>query len=173
MTSTIDRYSGITRSTNGLYSTYNSTYSFGQNRVDLFTDYEAMDLDPIIASSLDIYADECTVKNEENDLLVINSENNEIRKILHNLFYDILNIDYNLWPWIRNLCKYGDFYLHLDIDERVGVVNVVPISAYEMVREEGYDPENPYAVRFLYEGAGGSSILCGTKKPNRYLKILK
>ena len=156
MTSTIDRYSGVTRSTNGLYSSYNSTYSFGQNRVDLFTDYEAMDLDPIISSALDIYSDECTVKNEENDLLIINSENNEIRKILHNLFYDILNIDYNLWPWIRNLCKYGDFYLHLDIDERVGIVNVVPISAYEMVREEGYDPENPHAVRFLYQGAGNT-----------------
>ncbi len=93
MTSMIDRYSGVTRTANGAFSNYNSTYSFGQNRVDLFTDYEAMDMDPIIASALDIYADECTVKNEENDLLVINSENNEIRKILNNLFYDILNVD--------------------------------------------------------------------------------
>jgi len=158
MTSMVDRYSGITRSANGLYSNYNSTYSFGQNRIDLFTDYEAMDMDPIISSALDIYSDECTVKNEENNLLVINSENNEIRKILHNLFYDILNIDYNLWPWIRNLCKYGDFYLHLDIDERVGIVNVQPISAYEIVREEGYDEENPHAVRFIYEGGGGTTM---------------
>ena len=163
MTSTIDRYSGLTRSANGALSPYNSTYSFGQNRVDLFTDYEAMDLDPIIASALDIYSDECTVKNEENDLLVINSENNEIRKILHNLFYDVLNVDYNLWPWIRNLCKYGDFYLHLDIDERVGIVNVQPISAYEMIREEGYDPENPHAVRFIHEGPGQNTWNQNTK----------
>ena len=137
----------------GTFSPYNQTYNFHQNKVELFTDYEAMDTDPIIASALDIYSDESTVKNEENELLVINSENNEIKKILHNLFYDILNVDYNLWPWIRNLCKYGDFYLHLDIDENVGIVNVNPLSAYEIRREEGFNPENPYEVKFFYEGS--------------------
>jgi len=45
-----------------------------------------------------------------------------------------------LWPWIRNACKYGDFYLYLDIEDELGIINVVPMSTYEMVREEGYDP---------------------------------
>ena len=27
--------------------------------------------------------------------------------------------------------KYGDYYLHLDIEEQVGIVNASPMSAYE------------------------------------------
>ncbi len=32
----------------------------------------------------------------------------DIQKILYNLFYDVLNIEFNLWSWIRQMCKYGD-----------------------------------------------------------------
>ena len=159
-----DRFAGLHTSKSGYLNTYNQTYNFHQSRVELFTDYEAMDTDPILASALDIYADECTVKDAENNLLTIKSPNNEIRKLLHNLFYDVLNIDYNLWPWIRNMCKYGDFYLHLEIQEGIGVVNIHPISAYEMRREEMFDPENPNDVRFVQESAGGYGTTSTTKR---------
>ena len=66
-----------------------------------------------------------------------------------------LNIDYNLWPWIRNACKYGDFYLHLDVEEEIGIVNVTPVSAYEIRRDEGFDPGNPYAHKFTMENTHG------------------
>jgi len=147
----IDRFSGIHTKNPG-WSTYNNTANYHQNRVELYTDYEGMDMDPIISSALDIYADESTVKDADGDTLTIKSSDDNIRKILRNLFYDVLNVEYNLWPWIRNACKYGDFYLHLDIDEEIGIVNVVPMSAYEMRREEQFDDKNPYAVKFYYEG---------------------
>jgi hypothetical protein len=146
----IDRFAGLHRGQSGHIA--NQTYNFHQSKTELFSDYEAMDLDPIIASALDIYADESTVKDAEGDTLTISAPNDEVRKVLHNLFYDILNVDYNLWPWIRNACKYGDFYLYLDIEEELGIINVVPMSSYEMVREEGYDPENPYAYQFVMQG---------------------
>jgi len=151
-TSYIDRFSGLHRGQGG-YGGYNQTMNFHQSKLELFTDYEAMDMDPILASALDIYADEATVKNTDGDTLTISSPNAEIQKVLRNLFYDIINIDYNLWPWIRNACKYGDFFLHLDIEEQIGIVNVVPMSAYEVRREEGYDPQNPYAYRFVVEAS--------------------
>jgi len=160
----IDRFSGIHQRNPG-YSTYNNTANYHQNRVELYTDYEGMDMDPIISSALDIYADESTVKDADGDTLTISSPDDNIRKILRNLFYDVLNIEYNLWPWIRNACKYGDFYLHLDINEEIGIVNVTPLSAYEMRREEQFDEQNPYAVKFFYEGmsniggVGGNSQL--------------
>ena len=150
----VDRFSGVQRGTPG-YGTYNQNQSFHTSKVELFTDYETMDMDPILSSALDIYADESTVKDVDGDTLTIVSSNDEIRKILRNLFYDILNIDYNLWPWIRNACKYGDFYLHLDIEEEIGIVNVMPLSAYEIVREEGFDEENPYAHRFTLQNTHG------------------
>ena len=147
----IDRFSGIHKGSQGYGVGYNENQTFHTAKVELFTDYEAMDMDAIISSALDIYADESTVKDADGDTLTISSSNDEITKILRNLFYDILNIDYNLWPWIRNCCKYGDFYLHLDIEEEIGIVNVTPISAYELRRDEGFDPENPYAYKFTLE----------------------
>ena len=142
----VDRFSRLFSSIPG-YS-----YSAGQlqlyTRLELFRDYEAMDTDSIISSALDIYADECTAKNEFGDVLAIKTSNPKVQKVLHNLFYDVLNIEFNLWPWIRNTVKYGDFFLHLNIAEKYGVIGVDPISPYEIIREENYDPENPHAVRF-------------------------
>jgi hypothetical protein len=147
----VDRFSGLHKAASS-FSTYNENYTFFTAKLELYSDYEAMDMDPIVSSALDIYADESTVKDADGDTLTISSPNDEIRKVLRNLFNDILNIDYNLWPWIRNACKYGDFFLYLDIEDEIGVVNVTPLSAYEIRREEGYDPENPYAYRFVWEG---------------------
>lgn len=117
-------------------------------RLQLFRDYDIMDNDAIIASALDIYADESTVKSEEGDSLVIDSPNEQVREILHNLFYDILNIEFNLWPWIRNMCKYGDHFLFMEITEKYGIINVLPLSVYDTIRVEGENPANPYEVYF-------------------------
>ena len=125
----IDRYNRINSSGYG-----NSSYQAKQNasaydvaRKELFRDYELMDADPIISSALDIYCDESTVDNIENRILKIKTDNPKVHKILHNLFYDIMNIEFNLWSYIRNMTKYGDFYLHLDILDKHGVVNVKPL----------------------------------------------
>jgi hypothetical protein len=91
--------------------------AYQQVRREVFRDYDAMDQDPIIASALDIYADESTLKNEFGTILSIRSDNNRVQESLENLFYDILNIEFNLWPWTRNMCKYGDFFLGLEIAE--------------------------------------------------------
>ncbi len=122
-------------------------------RLGLFKDYEAMDADPIIASALDVYADESTMKSEYGTVLGINTNNSQIHDILHNLFYDILNIEFNLWPWVRNLCKYGDFFTHLEVADKYGIVNIIPLSAYDVLRVEGEDPENPHYVKFVLEAA--------------------
>ena len=49
-----------------------------------------------------------------------------------------MNIEFNLWSYIRNMTKYGDFYLHLDILDKHGVVNVKPLSVYDINRMEGH-----------------------------------
>jgi hypothetical protein len=58
------------------------------------------------------------------------------------------------------MCKYGDFFLKLEIAEKYGVYNVIPYTAFHIERQENYDHEHPNAVRFKYspEGiyAGGS-----------------
>ncbi len=97
----------------------NSPYSnYTVLRPQLYNDYEVMDGDPIVASVLDIVADESTLKNGAGEVLAIKSADENIQRILYNLFYDVLNIEFNLWGWVRSMCKYGDFYLHLHIAEK-------------------------------------------------------
>jgi len=145
-----DRYTKLQRS---FYETHAGAQSMAYHQVrrELFRDYDAMDNDPIIASALDIYADESTTKNEFGDVLQIRSSNENVREILHNLFYDIINIEFNLWPWTRNLVKYGDFFLGLEIAEGKGVINVIPQSVYYSERVEGGDPNNANSVKFKVE----------------------
>ena len=143
------RYAGMHMPNNTGGYRQNPVYNAG--RLELFSDYEAMDLDPILASALDIYSDESTLKNESGDILDIRSDNEQVREVLHNLFYDVINIEFNLWPWIRSMNKYGDFYLKLNIAEKYGIVGVEPLSTYGVSREEGVDPENPHEVTFNVE----------------------
>ena len=151
----IDRYHRVYSSMTGGYGAaggrYESAAAFQGSRLQLFRDYDMMDNDPIISSVMDIYADESTVKDEFGQILSIRSQNEQIQEILHNLFYDILNVEFNLWPWVRNMVKYGDLFLFLDIDEKYGVVNAVPLSIYETIRVEGQDPGNPFSVKFKIE----------------------
>jgi len=153
----IDRFTKLHRY--GANMPYNPTMNYQTLRIQLYTDYEAMDTESIISSALDIIADESTLKNEAGEVLQIRSADENIQRILYNLFYDVLNIEFNLWMWIRNMCKYGDWYLHMEIAEKFGVYNVTPLSVYDMVREEGMDPQNPSYVCFRIDpmviAAGG------------------
>ena len=127
-----------------------SSMAYQQVRIDLFRDYDSMDSDPILSSALDVYSDETTARNEMVNVLKIHHEDDNIKQILENLFYDILNVEFNLWPWTRNLVKYGDFFLQLEIADKLGIVNVMALSTYEVSRVENFDPENPQRVKFIY-----------------------
>jgi len=150
--SLVDRYSRL--NTTNVAPIYNPGLNYQVLRTQLYSDYEAMDTDAIVASALDIVADESTLKNNLGEVLQIKSSDETVQKILYNLFYDVLNIEFNLWSWIRQMCKYGDFFLKLEIAENFGVYNVIPYTAYNIVREEGYDKENPNSVRFIFDPDG-------------------
>jgi hypothetical protein len=172
--------------TNALVDRFNRVYSpnttslFGAQfnlnyrylRTQIYSDYDIMDTDAIIASALDILAEECTLKNDMGEVLQIRSNNEDIQKTLYNLFYDILNIEFNLFAWIRQMCKYGDFFLKLEISEKFGVYNVIPMSAYHIERQEGWDKDNPFSVRFkysvdgFYSGGSGYYSVAGTDPQN-------
>jgi len=151
-TKVADRYTrmhGANKHMVGGMGGYDSNYYMQQNRMQLYADYEMMDKDPIISSALDIYSDESTLTDQFGDLLTIKCNNTQIQKILYNLFYDVLNIEFNLWTWIRNMTKYGDFFLKLDIAEEIGVLNARPLSSYEIERWEQYDEvTGEYTIKF-------------------------
>ena len=155
--SLLDRFNRIyTTSPTSLYG-YQQNFNYQTLRTQLYSEYDVMDGDAIIASALDIISDESTLKNEQGEVLHIKSSDEDVQKILYNLFYDVLNIEFNLWSWIRQMCKYGDFFLKLEIAEKFGVYNVIPYSAYHIERQELYDRENPSAVRFRFDPEGLSA----------------
>lgn len=148
---------------------FNPNLNYQTLRIQLYSDYEAMDTDPIIASTLDILADEATLKNDMGEVLAIKSSDENIQRVLYNLYYDVLNIEFNLWSWTRNMCKYGDFFLKLEVSEKFGVYNVLPYTVYNMVRYEGQDPEEPSKVYFTIDPDG----LASSADPNYIPKANK
>ena len=80
-----DRFSRLY--TTSQYPYNNIAFNYQTMRVELYGDYEAMDTDAIIASALDIIADESTLKDEMGDVLRIKSSDEDIQKVLYNLFY--------------------------------------------------------------------------------------
>ena len=171
--SLVDRFSRLYASNNA--NVYNPNLNYQTLRVQLYADYEAMDTDPIIASALDIISDETTIKNDQGEVVSIKSSDENIQRVLYNLFYDVLNIEFNLWSWTRNMLKYGDFFLKLEIAEKFGVYNVLPYTVYHMIRHEGTDPDNPSEVHFQLEpdGITAASDPNYRRNPNRKDIILE
>jgi len=105
-------------------------------------------------SSLDVYADEMTTHTSLEDMLSIDCPNEELKTVLNNLYRNIMNVNYNLFGWCRSTCKYGDFFLYLDIDEKEGIQNVIGLPAHEVERLEGEDKTNPNYVQYQWNSGG-------------------
>ena len=125
-----------------------------RNRAERYTDFDQMEYTPEIASSLDIYADEMTTHSSLQPMLRIKCPNEEIKSILHSLYHNVLNIEHNLFGWSRTMCKYGDLFLYLDIDDEVGIRSVIGIPQQEVERLEGEDESNPNYVQYQWNTAG-------------------
>ena len=125
-----------------------------QNRTERYADFEQMEYEPIIASALDVYADEMTTSSELQRLITINCPNEEIKTILGTLYNSVLNIEFNLFGWCRSMCKYGDFFLYLDIDSDTGVTNAIGLPNGEVERLEGEDKTNPNYLQYQWNSGG-------------------
>lgn len=140
-----------------LYVRALSSYA-NYERLSRYSDYNEMEYTPELHGALDIYADEATVKNDDGDVVSITSQNSEIKEVLETLFFDVININFNSWSWMRHFCKFGDFVLFVDANEQNGILNLIPIPINEIEREEGYDAKDPMAVRFRWLTRGNQII---------------
>ena len=141
----------------GQYNPYEflaPNFMTNQNRAERYADFDQMEYTPEIASALDIYADEMTTSTPINPLLTIKCRNEEIKFVLEHLYQETLNIEFNLFGWCRTMCKYGDFFLYLDIDDSEGVQYAVGLPAAEVERMEGVDKTNPNYVTYQWNSGG-------------------
>ena len=136
------------------FSNLSSATMANVSRSQRYIDFDQMEFEPIIASALDIYADEMTTSSHLNPLLRIHCPNEEIKLILNSLYYNVLNIEHNLFSWCRTMCKFGDFMLYLELEEDQGVINAIGLPTREVERLEGEDKTNPNYVQYQWNSAG-------------------
>jgi hypothetical protein len=129
---------------------YSRSVYYDADRLTSYQDYRAMDLSPEVAAALDIMSDEIVTKNERGEILAVYSENVRVKKILNDLFMNVLNIDFNLSYWARECLKFGDMFLKLEIDQEKGVFDARMLPPSEIHREEGWDG-NINSARFRWE----------------------
>jgi hypothetical protein len=124
------------------------------NRTERYVDFDQMEYTPEIASALDIYADEMTTHSSLQPMLNIQCSNEEIKAVLDSLYHNILNVEHNLFGWCRSMCKYGDFFLYLDIDEEHGIKSGIGLPSQEVERLEGEDETNANYIQFQWNSGG-------------------
>jgi hypothetical protein len=87
-------------------------------------------------------------------MLNIACPNEEIKAVLQSLYHDIMNVEHNLFGWCRSMCKYGDFFLYLDFDEKEGITSTIGMPSHEVERLEGEDKTNPNYIQYQWNTAG-------------------
>jgi len=134
---------------------YQQSLVGGVERLERVKDYDEMDHYPEITRALDIYADDSMTYAEDGKILQIVSDDDKIIHELEELLYQRLDLDFHLWTWIRNMCKYGDMFNLLDIVDKEGVLGAIAMPVGEIEREEGYNSD-PNSLRFKWTAQGNT-----------------
>ncbi|NBW06519.1 MAG: hypothetical protein EBR82_00660 [Caulobacteraceae bacterium] len=82
-------------------------------RLMRYQDFAEMEYTAEIASAMDIYADETCAQDDKGRVLHVYSDNEKVREILEELFYNTLNVEFNLRSWARNLPVHKDTVIPL------------------------------------------------------------
>lgn len=76
-------------------------------------------------------SDNATQYNIENNVIEIQSENNKVIEILHDLFFERLDVNSNLWNWARNMCKLGDEFLEVTVDNITNPKRITSVERFK------------------------------------------
>jgi len=86
------------------------------DRESLYQVYDEMRNDSVIASALEMYADDATQYNRDGSVIWADSQDPNIAAFANRLI-DVLDINKNAWSHIYSLVTYGDVYLETFTDD--------------------------------------------------------
>lgn len=135
------------------YYLYMDSYTNAQ-RAERYLEFDQMEMHPDCAAVLETYADEITCYSELNPPIKVISNNLDIKECITSLLYTTLNMPMNFYSMVYALCLKGDAFYYLDIDEKLGVTDIIQIPAEEVERMEGQDESNPRYIQFQWNRAG-------------------
>jgi len=138
---------------------YQQAIHYETTRIGSYADFEAMEFYPEISAALDIMMEEATTPNDKGQVINIYSDSKRVKAILEDLFKNRLDIHTSLPMWTRNTCKYGDNFVHLNIDDKAGILGVKQMPNFEMERREGdlYDSIGAHSQRGSMQQTGDNS----------------
>lgn len=115
---------------------YQQAIHYEVTRIGSYSDFETMEFYPEISATLDIFSEESTTPNDKGDVINIYSSSKRVKRILEDLFINRLDIHTSLQMWARNLCKYGDNFVYLNINSKAGITGVRQLPNFELERRE-------------------------------------
>lgn len=113
----------------------NEFRTIADDRENQYKIFDEMAHDSIIASALEMYADDSTQYSEKGEIIWAESDNSDVAAFANQLIEE-LNLNKAAWSHIYSLVKYGDLYLETfsDLDE---VERKIDGSTAMMVEKEG------------------------------------
>lgn len=126
---------------------FQKAMQYEASRLPAYMDFEGFEYYPIISSALDLFMEESTTLGINGKMLNIYSNNERIKGILEEFFYDVINVNVNLPFWTRNVCKYGDNFTLIYGENKKGITHVKQLVNYDVERIERIQKGKP-SVRF-------------------------
>jgi len=115
---------------------YQQAIHYETTRVGSYSDFETMEFYPEISAALDVMMEESTTPNDKGDVINVYSGSKRVKRILEDLFVNRLDIHTSLPMWTRNVCKYGDNFVHLNVDDKGGIIGARQLPNFEIERRE-------------------------------------
>ena len=109
----------------------------------MYRDADLMDSFPEIGAALDIVAEESCLNGEKGQIVNVYSKSERIKAILEDLFVNRLNLQVTAPMVIRGMCKYGNQFMMLDIDNKLGIKGWRQLPVFNVERLEN-GIQNPY-----------------------------
>lgn len=117
----------------------------GLNNIKLmYRDADLMDAFPEIGAAIDIISEESAISNPSTGKIVnVYSKSDRVKNILEDLFVNRLDIQTTAVMVIRGMCKYGNQFMLLNVDNKNGIMGWRQLPVFNVERLES-GIENPY-----------------------------
>lgn len=139
----------------------------GLNKVRLmYTDADLMDSFPEIGAALDTVSEESSIISDKGMVVNVYSKSDRIKSVLEELFVNRLDLQVTAPMIIRAMCKYGNQFMLLNINNKLGVTGWRQLPVFEVERIEdgvvnqfsaatGNNP-NDLSTKFIWHGSSSA-----------------
>lgn len=137
-----------------------SLTSIDQSRMMRYRQYEQMCYVPELNGGLELYADDGSLYNENDEVIKVEADNQEITESLTSLWFKSLDMNSVLWHIVYNTCKYGDSFYEVIPDsfknpKKVKFLRFIPPQFVSRIEKDGNLLE--FVVRIPEDVTSGGS----------------